>query len=154
MTNILTRPIKRAVKKVKDVVYDTARAVTTPILAIASTGAYAYTESKLNEIDHMSFIKREVGQVMYEDAIESLNKVNDYSAKGIGVAGALLTGKKIDQFTGRILPENPRLRRLTQLGFYFGGAMLANVASGIERVKDLSLDQIALDTLTRAYDTA
>jgi len=159
---IITKPIKSIKQKIKDKAYDTARAMARIAYTIIPTAAYIASSDKLNEIDNMSFFRKWLANLFYRGDIEKLNQLNDYSTKGVGISAGLLFGHCIDRATGRMLPNSPHLRKLSQIAGYFSAANLANlIANGfkdLEKIKGMSaLETIlsnAQDTVNLAADTA
>ncbi len=136
MTNIMTKPIKRISNRIKDKLYDTARALTRVAYTIIPTATYIATSEKINEIE---------------------NQLNDYSAKGMGIAGGLLLGHCIDRVTGRMLPNSPNFRKLSQIAGYFSLANLANlIKNRTENLQEMTLETVLSNvrgTLNHATET-
>lgn len=161
MTNLITRQIRKSVKEIKDKIYDTLRAGVRIAYTAVPIVTYAATEAKLNKIDNMFFLWRWLAKlpIFYGADIEKLSRLNDYSVKGVGVAGGLLIGDRINRGFEKLLPRNSKTRKLGEIVGYFGAANIANVfLSGTEKIKDISfleaLASNAQNTLIRAKDTA
>ncbi|MDO8508078.1 MAG: hypothetical protein Q7S27_00170 [Nanoarchaeota archaeon] len=119
---------------------------------------YVLSSDKLGEIDKLGFSQKLIANIFYGGDISRLNEFNDYSAKGIGLAGASLGGYGIDRLAESIFPKSAGLRNTLKTAGYFIGANIANVVSkGMDGVKSLgSLEGLianAQNTLATATDT-
>ncbi|SRR3989344_1155616 len=157
MIGMITKPIKNASNKLKDKLYDTARAGARLLYVSLPLTAYAASSDKLNEIEQMSFIKKWLANIFYSGDIQRLNEMHDYSAKGVGISGALLAGHLINRASERMFPYAENARKSAQIISYFTGANILNAV--LNKAKNLpqSLEGIignAHDTINAAVETA
>ncbi len=158
--SILRKPIEKLARGVKNKLYDTGRALARVAYTIIPSFSYAITESKQDEINNSFFLWRWLAKFpcLYGNDIETLNKINDYSAKGVGIAAALLIGDQINREAEKLMPESPAKREVLQSAGYFTAANLANLAMNLNNLQSNSMLELLLqnaqDTLIKAKETA
>lgn len=107
--------------------------------------AYMATSEKIEELNQMRWIKRLFANLFYKGDIQKLHEFNDYTSKTLGVSLGLLAGYAVDRGSEKLMPEKKEIRKLSQIGGYFGSALLANYALNRENIKE---------TFERVYNSA